>query len=42
MKPKHFDEFFIQTVGNFHGKSKLNFWTKNEDFEECGLEMHYF
>ena len=24
-------------IDNFHGKSKLNFWTKNEDFEQCGF-----
>ena len=24
-----------QKVDNFLGKSKLNFWTKNEDFEQC-------
>ena len=34
-KPQHFHEFFTQKVDNFHGKSKLNFWTKNEDFEQC-------
>jgi len=22
-------------IGNFLGKSKLIFWTKNEDFEQC-------
>ena len=32
-KPQHFHEFFTQKIDNFHGKSKLNFWTKNEDFE---------
>ena len=28
LKPQHFHEFFT-------GKSKLNFWRKNEDFEQC-------
>ena len=31
----HFHEFFTQKNDNFHGKLKLNFWTKNEDFEQC-------
>ena len=35
-KPQHFHEFFTQKIDNFLGKSKLNFWTKNEDFEQCG------
>ena len=34
-KPQHFHEFFTQKIDNFHGKSKLNFWTKNEYFEQC-------
>ena len=34
-KPQHFHEFFTQKIDNFHGKSKLNIWTKNEDFEQC-------
>ena len=34
-KPQHFHEFFTQKIDNFLGKSKLNFWTKNEDFEQC-------
>ena len=35
-KPQHFHEFFNQKkIDNFLGKSKLNFWTKNEDFEQC-------
>ena len=25
-------------IDNFLGKSKLNFWTKNEDFEQCASE----
>ena len=33
--PQHFRKFFIQKIDNFLGKSKLNFWTKNEDFEPC-------
>ena len=35
-KPQHFHEFFTpQKIDNFLGKSKLNFWTKNDDFEQC-------
>ena len=38
-KPQHFHEFFtpkkISTI--FLGKSKLNFWTKNENFEQCDV-----
>ena len=34
-KPQHFHEFFTKKIDNFFGKSKLNFWTKNEDFEQC-------
>ena len=33
-KLQHFREFFTQKIDNFLGKSKLNFWTKNEDFEQ--------
>ena len=36
-KPQHFHEFFTQKIDNFHWISKLNFWTKNEDFEQCVL-----
>ena len=37
-KPQHFHEFFTpKKIDNFLGKSKLNFWTKNEDFEQCVL-----
>ena len=36
--PQHFHEFFTQKIDNFLGKSKLNFWTKNEDFEQCGKQ----
>ena len=39
-KPQHFHELFTQKIGNFLGKSKLNFWTKNEDFEQCDLIEH--
>ena len=36
LKPQHFHEFFTPIkIDNFLGKSKLNFWTKNEDFEQC-------
>ena len=34
-KTQHFHEFFTPKIDNFLGKSKLNFWTKNEDFEQC-------
>ena len=35
-KPQHFHEFFIpKKIDIFFGKSKFNFWTKNEDFEQC-------
>ena len=27
--------FHPKTIDNFLGKLKLNFWTKNEDFEQC-------
>ena len=27
--------FYHQKIDNFLGKSKLNFWPKNEDFEQC-------
>ena len=27
--------FHPKKIDNFLGKSKLNFWTKNEDFEQC-------
>ena len=30
--------FLPKKIDNFHGKSKLNFWTKNEDFEQCVTE----
>ena len=26
-------------IDNFLGKLKLNFWTKNEDFEQCGTSI---
>ena len=31
--------FHPQKIDDFLGKSKLNFWTKNEDFEQCGIQM---
>ena len=35
--------FHPNKIDNFLGKSKLNFWTKNEDFEQCGeLIYSYF
>ena len=33
--------FHPQKMDNFHGKSKLNFWTKNEDFEQCDASYPY-
>ena len=30
--------FHLKKIDNFLGKSKLNFWTKNEDFEQCGRD----
>ena len=27
--------FHPKKIDNFIGKSKLDFWTKNEDFEQC-------
>ena len=38
-KPQHFHEFFTPKIDNFLGKSKLDFWTKNEDFEQYGLRL---
>ena len=29
--------FYPKKIDNFLGKLKLNFWTKNEDFEQCVL-----
>ena len=29
--------FHQKKIDNFLGKSKLNFWTKNEDFEQCDV-----
>ena len=34
--PQHFHQFFTPKIDNCLGKSKLNFWIKNEDFEQCG------
>ena len=36
-KPKTFSKVFPppKKIYHFLGKSKLNFWTKNEDFEQC-------
>ena len=39
LKPQHFHEFFTKKIDNFLGKSKLNFWTKNEDFEQCAVPI---
>ena len=35
--PQHFHEFFTQKIDSFNAKSRLNFWTKNEDFEQCEI-----
>ena len=32
-----FTSFSLQKIDNCLGKSKLNIWTKNEDFEQCAL-----
>ena len=32
--------FSPKTIDNFLRKSKLNFWTKNEDFEQCASEVY--
>ena len=32
-----FTSFSPKKIDNFLGKSKLNFWTKNEDFEQCEI-----
>ena len=32
--------FQPKKIDNFVGKSKLNFWTKNEDFEQCARAAH--
>ena len=42
VKSQHFHEFFTQKIDNFHGKSKLNFLTKNEDFGQCDKRGEYF
>merc|ERR1712004_36361 len=40
-KPQYFREFSPQKKSTiFLGKSKLNFWTKNEDFEQCDLRRY--
>ena len=31
--------FHPQKIANFLGKSKLNFWTKNEDLEQCAFNQ---
>ena len=31
--------FHPQKIDNFLGKSKLNFWTKNEDFVQCVIRV---
>ena len=39
-KFQHFHEFFTQKIDNFPGKLKLNFWTKNQDFEQCAAKYY--
>jgi len=40
-KPQHFHEFFThKKIHNFLGKSKLIFWTKNQDFEQCVFQSY--
>ena len=34
-KPQQFHDFFTPKIDNFLWKSKLNFWTRNEAFEQC-------
>merc|ERR1711860_32915 len=34
--------FHPRKFGNVLGKSKLNFWTKNEDFEQCVFVSIFF
>ena len=42
-KTQTFSRVFHPKIDNFHRKSKLNFWTKNEDFEQCdGIQRHKF
>ena len=36
-----FTSFSLKKIDNFLGKSKLDFWTKNEDFEQCGTEIDF-
>ena len=39
-KTAAFSRVFTQNnLTTFLGKSKLNFWTKNEDFEQCEKEL---
>ena len=32
--------FHPKKIDKFLGKSKLNFWTKNEEFEQCAFEFN--
>ena len=43
-KTTSFHKFFTKNkIDNFLGKSKLNFWTKKEDFEQCVFQVfHHF
>ena len=38
-KTATFSRVFHPKIDNFHRKSKLNFWTKNEDFEQCAKKV---
>ena len=33
--------FHPKKIDNFLGKVKLNFWTKNEDFEQCAVQNRW-
>ena len=37
-----FTSFSPKKIDSFLGKSKLNFWTKNEDFEQCAQTVLIF
>ena len=42
-KTTTFSRVFTQEkkIDNILGKSKLNFWTKNEDFEQCDQKASF-
>ena len=41
-KTTTFSRIFHPKIDNFLGKLKLNFWTKNEDFEQCEVCTSFF